>query len=463
MKGLETLKKDMKENYIFSKKTLIYLIMPLIVEQLLAVAVGMADTIMVASVGESGVSAVSLVDSVNILLINIFAALATGGAVVAGQYIGRNQNEKASRAGEQLIVFVTLISLVIMAVMYAGRSFILNVVFGSIEPIVAEYANTYMMIVFASIPFIAVYNSGAALFRAMGNSRITMKTSLIMNTINVVGNAILIYGFRMGVEGVAIPTLLSRAVAAVIIVLLLRDESLVIHISKPFKYKFDGKMVKNILQIGIPNGIENSMFQLGKILLLSVVSGFGTAAITANAVANTVTAFQFLPGAAIGLGLVTVVSQCVGAGDYDQARYYTKVLHKYAYMALAMINGIIILSSPFILKLYNLSPETAVLARKIIIFYGINACLVWPLGFTLPNTLRAANDVRYAMIISIGSMWITRIGLGILFARYLGFGMFGVWIAMICDWYVRAAFFIRRYRGHKWQEKTALSMQKNVE
>lgn len=261
MKGFEILKKDIKENYIFSKKTLIYLIVPLIIEQLLGVAVGMADTVMVASVGESGVSAVSLVDSVNILLINIFAALATGGAVVAGQYIGRNQSKEASQSGEQLIVFVTLISLVIMAVMYAGRSFILNVVFGSIEPLVAEYANTYMMIVFASIPFIAIYSSGAALFRAMGNSKVTLKVSLIMNTINVVGNAILIYGFRMGVEGVAIPTFLSRAVAAIIIVLLLRDENLVIHISKPFKYRLDGKMMKSILHIGVPNGVENSMFQ----------------------------------------------------------------------------------------------------------------------------------------------------------------------------------------------------------
>ncbi|MDR7857429.1 MATE family efflux transporter [Tissierella sp.] len=447
------IEKDTKKNYIFSRKNLIYLILPLIVEQLLAVAVGMADTVMVASVGERAVSAVSLVDSINILLINIFGALATGGAVVAGQYIGRNESKKASEAGEQLIVFVTLISLVIMALMYAARSFILNVVFGSIEPLVAEYANTYMMIVFASIPFIAIYNSGAALFRAMGNSQITMKTSLIMNTINVVGNAILIYGFRMGVEGVAIPTLLSRAVAAIIIVLLLRDKNLTIHISKPFKYKFNRKMVKNILQIGVPNGIENSMFQLGKILLLSVVSGFGTAAITANAVAGTVTGFQFLPAAAIGLGLVTVVSQCVGAGDYDQARYYTKVLLKYAYIALAIVNGIIILSSSFILKVYNLSPDTAALARKIIIFYGINACIAWPVGFTLANTLRAAKDVRYAMIVSVGSMWITRIGLGILFARYLDFGMFGVWMAMICDWYVRAGFFIHRYRGNKWEKK----------
>ncbi len=447
------MKNGIKENYIFSRKDIIYLIIPLIVEQLLAVAVGMADTIMVSRVGERAVSAVSLVDSINILLINIFAALATGGAVVAGQYIGAKDNENATRAGEQLIVFVTLISLATMVLMYAGRSFILNVVFGSIEPLVAEYANTYMMIVFASIPFIAIYNSGAALFRAMGNSKITMKTSLIMNAINVVGNGMLIYGFHMGVEGVAIPTLLSRAVAAIIIIALLRDESLIIHISKSFKFKLEGKMVKNILRIGIPNGIENSMFQLGKIMLLSVVSTFGTVSITANAVANTITAFQVLPGAAIGLGLVTVVSQCVGARDYDQARFYTRLLHKYTYIAIAFLNGIIILSCSYILKIYNLSPQTAALARKVIVFFGIHASLVWPLAFALPNTLRAANDVRYAMIISVGSMWITRIGFGILFAKYLGFGMFGVWVGMICDWYIRAAFFIHRYRGSKWEEK----------
>ena len=451
------MKEGIQDHYLFSKKQLLYLILPLIVEQLLAVAVGMADTIMVASVGEMAVSAVSLVDSISILLINVFAALATGGAVVAGQYIGRNKPDKASEAGEQLIVFVTFISLIIMAIMYLGRGFILNVVFGKIEAQVAEYALTYMNIVFASIPFIAIYNSGAALFRAMGNSQVTMKTSLIMNTINVVGNAILIFGVKMGVAGVAIPTLISRAVAAIIIIVLIRNEKLQIHIKKPFKYKYNKTMVRDILQIGVPNGVENSMFQLGKIMLLSVISTFGTTSITANAVANNITGFQFLPGAAIGLGLVTVVSQCVGAEDYEQARYYTKLLHKYAYGALIVLNSIIILTIPYILKIYNLSPETSELAKRVIIFYGINVAIVWPLGFTLPNTLRAAKDVQYSMVISIGSMWIVRIGLGVLFAKYMGMGMFGVWLAMICDWYVRAAFFVYRYKGKKWEEKAAFS------
>lgn len=441
---------------MFSRKTIMYLLMPLIIEQFLAVAVGMADTVMVSSVGESGVSAVSLVDAINILLINVFAALATGGAVVAGQNIGRKKLDKANEAGEQLILFVTLVSIAIMALMYIGRNFILDTVFGSIEPMVRDYANRYMMIVFASIPFIAVYNSGAALFRTMGNSKISMITSIIMNTINVVGNGILIYGVKMGVEGVAIPTLISRAVAAIIIVVLLKNEDLALHISKSFKYRLDKNVIKEILYIGIPNGIENSMFQLGKIMLLSVVATFGTASITANAVANNVTAFQFLPGAAIGLGMVSIVSQSIGAEDFKAARYYTKLLLKYAYISLIAINIVIIGSMPIILKMYNLSAETTALARKIILFYGINTCIVWPLGFTLPNSLRAAKDVRYTMFVSVGSMWIVRIGLGVLFAKVLGFGMFGAWMGMFIDWYVRATFYIIRYRGDKWQLKSIL-------
>ena len=429
------------------------LLIPLMIEQFLAVAVGIADSIMVASVGESAVSAVSLVDSINILLINIFAALATGGAVVAGQFIGQNRSDKSCRAGEQLLVFVTFISLIIMAIMYVGRGFILNVVFGGITPEVASYSNTYMLIVFASIPFMALYNSGAALFRAMGNSKITMITSIIMNAINVVGNAVLIYGFRMGVEGVAVPTLISRAVAAVIILVLLRNQELLIHISSPFTYKYDKDMVHNILHIGIPNGVENSMFQMGKILLLSVVAGFGTASITANAVSNSISSFGILPGAAIGLGLITVVSQCVGAGDYDQVRYYTKKLLKYSYFSLIILNLGIILATPAILRLYNLSQETAAMARQVIIFHSVNACFIWALSFTLPNTLRASNDARYTMVVGVGSMWTIRIGFGIFLARFMNMGMFGVWVAMIIDWVVRSAFFLARYLGHKWEYK----------
>jgi len=446
------MEKSIQKKYIFSNSMLKKLIIPLIIEQFLAVAVGMADSIMIASVGETAVSAISLVDSVNILLINIFAALATGGAVVAGQYIGREDNDKARKSGEQLLVFVASISVIIMAIMYFGRTFILNVVFGKIEPAVAAYANTYMLIVFASIPFIAIYSSGAALFRAMGNSKVTMITSIVMNVINIIGNAICIYGLKMGVEGVAIPTLVSRAVAAIMIVILLKNKSLIIHITKPFNYKLDKTMVRKILSIGIPNGVENSMFQLGKILLLSIVAGRGTTSITANAVANAVTSFQILPGLSVSLALVTVVSQCVGAGEYQQARYYTKKLLKYTYVFMICLNIVIILGLPFIVDMYHLSAETASMAKQVIIFYGIFACLMWPISFTLPNTLRAANDVRYTMIVGVGSMWIFRIGFGILLTKYMNFGMFGVWVAMFIDWIVRSILFVIRYKGNKWEK-----------
>lgn len=442
---------QLQKDYLFTNKDLVQLLMPLMIEQFLAVAVGMADSIMVASVGESAVSAVSLVDSIIILLINIFAALATGGAVVAGQYIGQRQNEKAVNAGEQLIVFVGFISLIVMALMYAGKGFILNVVFGSIDISVYTYANTYLLITFLSIPFIAVYNSGAALFRAMGNSKITMITSIIMNFINLLGNAILIYGLGMGVEGVAIPTLLSRALAAFIIVFLLRNEELIIHLRKKFKYKYNKDMVKDILKIGIPNGIESSMFQLGKIMLLSVIAGFGTVSITANAVANSVTAFEILPGMAVGLGLITVISQCVGAGDYEQVRYYTKKLLVVAYICMILMIIIIMILSPYILKAYNLSNETAALAGKVLLFYGICACFLWPVSFTLPNALRASNDARYTMIVGVSSMWIVRFGFGIILSKHFNIGMFGVWIAMILDWVVRSIFFVYRYKGSKWE------------
>lgn len=447
---------ELKESHILNNRALMALILPLMVEQFLAVAVGLADSIMVASVGESAMSAVSLVDSVIILLINIFAALATGGAVVAGQYIGQQRLEKANESGNQLLVFVTFISIIIMALMYFGRGFILNVVFGNIDVDVANYAETYLLIVFSSIPFIALYSSGAALFRAMGNSKITMVVSSIMNAINVIGNAILIYGLHMGVEGAAIPTLVSRVVAALLIVGFLKNDSMLIHISKPFKYRYNKKMVRDILHIGIPNGVENSMFQLGKILLLSIVAGFGTASITANAVGNTIASFEILPGASVGLGLITVVSRCVGAGDYEMARYYTKKLLGYTYIASILLNIGIILVLPYVLEIYNLSAETAAMAKQVIIFHSVNTCLIWPLAFTLPNTLRASNDVRYTMIVGVGSMWIFRVGFGIILAKYMGFGMFGVWVAMIVDWIARTISFTIRYKGRRWETKNKI-------
>lgn len=446
-------KKIDTKDFLFSNKALMILIVPLIVEQFLAILVGMADSIMIASVGEAAVSGVSLVDSVMILLINIFAALATGGAVVCGQYLGKRDRENACESSTQLVWFITILAVFIMIFMYILKQFILTKVFGSIDAEVMGHANTYLLIVSASIPFIALYNAGAAIFRSMGNSKVSMKVSILMNLINVCGNAILIYIFHFGTAGVAIPTLVSRIVAAVVIVILLLNKNNTLYIKRSFKYKPRFDMIKSILYIGVPNGLESSMFQLGKIIVLSLVSTFGTYAIAANAVANVVASFQILSGMAVSLAITTVISRCVGAGEYKQARYYTRKLLKITYVCVAILVLFIFLILPLILKAYNLSDITALEASKILILHGCCAIIIWPTAFNIPSALRAAGDVKYCMIVSIVSMWVCRIIFSYILGKYMGFGVFGVWIAMILDWVVRSIFFIIRYRGSKWENK----------
>lgn len=445
-----------RSHYLFDNKALTALIIPLIVEQLLAVLVGMADSIMVANVGEAAVSGVSLVDNIMVLLINIFAALATGGAVVAGQYLGQKREKDACIAAKQLIWFIFLCSVGITAIVYLGRNFILHSVFGAIDADVMSSANTYLMIVTASIPFIALYNGGAAIFRAMGNSKVSMQVSIVMNVINVAGNAILIYGFHRGTESVAIPTLVSRMVAAILILGLLCNQTRVLHLEKTLRYHLNGSMVKRILNIGVPNGLENSMFQLGKILVLSLVSTFGTSAIAANAVSNAVALFQILPGMAISLAVTTVISRCVGAGDYEQAKYYTRKLLKITYCCMAVTVALIFAVLPLIMKVYNLSAGTSAESEKILLFHGCSAILVWPIAFNLPAVFRASGDVRYSMITSIVSMWIFRIAFSYILGKYMGIGVFGVWIAMIIDWCFRAILFVYRYFSGKWQGRSAV-------
>lgn len=443
---------------MFDNQMLVKLIIPLIIEQFLTVTVGMADSVMIASVGEAAVSGVSLVDTVNILLINVFAAMATGGAVVAGQYLGQKRQKEACKAADQLVLFITFFSIIIMVLMYLCKNWILHGVFGKIDSDVMGYANTYLVIVSLSIPFIALYNGGAALFRTMGNSNISMIITLIMNIINVIGNAILIYRFQMGIAGAAIPTLFSRIVAAVLIIVLLRKQDLLVHLTKPFQFKLNFHFIKKILRIGVPNGLENSMFQLGKILVLSLVAGFGTASIAANAVSNTIANFQILPGMAIGLATITVVSRCVGAGDYEQVRFYTRKLLRITYLSMILINIIIDLGLPLILWIYNLTPETGMITKQLILYHSICCVTIWPFSFTLPNTLRASNDVRFCMVTSIVSMWVWRIAFSFVLAQFLHLGVFGVWVAMTIDWLFRAICFAIRYRGSKWQLKKYVNL-----
>lgn len=448
---MRTKAKTDRSNYLFDNHALAALIIPLVIEQLLAILVGMADSIMIANVGEAAVSGVSLVDQVMILVIQIFSALATGGAVVTGQYLGQKNQKKACESAMQMVWFITLCAAVIMIGVYIGKYWILHGVFGQIDSEVRRHANTYLLIVTASIPFIALYNCGAAVFRTMGNSEVSMRISVIMNVINVGGNALLIYGFHRGAEGVAIPTLISRAVAAVIITVKLLNQENAVHIERTICYRLDWPMVKKILSIGIPNGMENSMFQLGKIIVLSLISTFGTYAIAANAVVNAVTLFSCLPGMSITLAVTTVISRCVGAGDYEQVKYYNRKLLMIIHTGMMVSVGLVFLTLPWIIRAYHLSDVTAEVTKQIIYFHGICTIFFWPAAFSLPTTFRAAGDARACMIISILSMWIFRIIFSYILGRYMEMGVFGVWIAMIIDWLFRGLCFGIRYFGGKWK------------
>ena len=436
---------------LYSNKDLKKLIVPLIIEQTLAIAVGMADTIMVSAAGEAAVSGVSLVDTVNILLINVFSALATGGAVVAGHYLGQKHKEEASKVAWQILMFAASLALVISVFFIAFHDTLLRLMFGQIETAVMEAAKTHLIITALSFTGLAVYNSCAAVFRAMNNARVTMWVSLLINAVNLVGNAVCIYGLKWGVAGAAVPTTVSRYVGAIVILVMMFNPARDINFCGQVRFRFNPVLIKRILYIAVPNGLENSMFQLGKILVLSVVSTMGTSAIAANAVGNTLASWNILFGSAINLGLVSVSAVCIGAGEIEQTRYYTRKMMKRAISLTAVMSAILFFTVPFLVRLYNLGPEASQMAIQVMRFHNIMAVLFWVPSFTVPNTLRSAGDVIWTMAIAIFSMWIFRIGASYLFTYVFHLGLLGVWAAMVVDWIFRAACYAVRYRGHRWE------------
>lgn len=441
---------------MFSRKDLFRLILPLIVEQLLAATIGMMDTLMVSSAGEAAISGVSLVDSINILLINIFSALATGGAIVAAQYLGRGDEQNANRAAKQLLLVVSALSAGITLVCLAFRPMIVHGLFGAAEQAVLDNSLIYFFWTSLSYPFLAVYNGCAALFRSMGNSRISMEASILMNLTNVAGNALLIYAFHMGVAGAAIATLFSRVLGAGIMLVLLRNPHNVIHLDSVFRLGYHPAMIKSILGIGVPTGLENGMFQIGKILVQGLVATLGTTAISANAVSNSIATFALIPGGAIGLAMVTVVGQCVGAGDYRQARYYITRLVALSTALLLGFNAVVALLHQPIIQCFSISEQTFALTRGIVLTHCVASTLIWSLSFTLPNGLRAANDVKFTMAVSVFSMWVFRIGFSYLLVSAFHFTVVGVWLAMYIDWFFRSLLFTFRFLGDKWQAKRLL-------
>ena len=449
------MRQTVTENRLFSKKDLRKLIIPLILEQTLAITVGMADTMMISSAGEAAVSGVSLVDMFNNLIISVLAALATGGAVVTSQCIGAGRREEACRSARQLVFTEAAITIGISVLVLLFHRQILGLFFGQIETDVMQNAIIYLIISVFSFPLLAVYDSCAALYRSMGNAQITLKISLLMNVINVVGNAIGVYVLKLGVAGVAIPSLVSRGVAGVVLFTLLHNPDNLVFLTRG-KFKVDATIVKRILFIGIPSGIENGIFQLGRVLVVSIIAAFGTSQIAANGVANSLDSMGCIVGQAMSLAIITVIGRCVGAGEEGQVRYYTKKLLGETYFYTAVINSIILLLLPWILQIYGLGEETTRLSYILVMIHDGMAIFLWPASFVLPNMLRACNDVKYTMVVSIFSMITFRIGFSYLFGVHMGWMAVGVWAAMVIDWVFRVICFVGRYLAGTWRKKCGL-------
>ncbi len=434
---------------MFTKKQILSIVMPLMIEQLLTILVGMADTVMVSSVGEAAVSGVSLVDQFNMVLLTLFSSFAAGGAVLCSQNLGKGDLHRASTYAKQLLLSNLLLSVFVSVIVLVFNRGILQLLYGSVEPAVMENAEKYFFITTLSLPFFAVYNALAASFRAEGNSRISMYSSVLMNIINVVGNAIGIYALRAGVYGVAVPTLLSRVAGAAMMCYAMRHSNGKIRFAFLQDNKLNLKMISEIYGFGIPMGMENALFQFGKVMLASLVSILGTSAVASYAIANKIVNFTYLPGMAIGMAVPAIVGQCMGAGEYKQAKQNAYRLLGIQYITLLpIVLGLTVFASQ-ITSWFSLSPEASRYCADMV---RINNYMMWihPFAFMILNVFRAASDVRFPMVISVLTMFIFRVGLSYLFVLAFDTGVIGVYYAMVIDWVVRAIIYAIRFFTDKW-------------
>ena len=442
----------MKQQHMFTNRMIRSLLIPVVLEQLLNSIMGTADTMMVSNVGSAAISAVSLVDSINILVIQAFSALAAGGAIVCAQYIGQQNQERANESARQVLFIITLISIVVSAICLGFKKPLLRLIFGSVEADVMRASEIYFFYTALSFPFIALYDAAASIFRAQDNTKGPMTISMISNIMNIVGNAIMIWGFHMGVAGAAIATLISRVFCALVVLIQLRRERQPIVVRDYLKIRPDWPMIGRILGIGIPSGVENSMFQLGKLAIQSTVSTLGTVAIAAQAMTNILENLNGIAGIGVGVGLMTIVGQCMGANRKDEAVYYIKKLSVIAEVTIIVSCLLVFILTRPVTMLGGMEKTSADMCWHMVMWITIVKPIMWVSAFVPAYGLRAAGDVKFSMISSCAVMWLCRFCLSVLLIRGLGFGPMGVWIGMFADWTVRAVLFTWRFHSRKWLE-----------
>lgn len=437
---------------MFSNQDLKAMIVPLFLEQLLVMLVGIIDTFVVSYVGESAVSGVSLVNSFNTIFIYLFTALASGGAVVISQYLGNKDQDNTMKSSSQLLMFSTIFSIVLAILVLIFNESLLRLLFGKVEDSVMQACVTYLRISAYSYPALAIYNAGASLYRSMGKTKMTMYISIISNIINVIGNMIGVFVLHAGVAGVAYPSLIARAFSAIAITVLLFNQKYEAHYVKKWIFNYDKDMLKKILNIAVPNGLENGIFQLVKVALSSVVALFGTYQIAANGVAQSIWSLAALIGSAMGPVFITVIGQCMGANDIEAAQYYFKKLMKLTVVLSIAWNLFILAITPLFMQFYNLSSQTKDLILILVIIHNLFNTIAFPFSGPLSNGLRATGDVKYTMIVSIASTIFGRFVFSIIFAIYFNMGVIGIALAMCLDWSVRGIIFYFRFKSNKWTE-----------
>ena len=441
----------------FSNTDLKNMIVPLFAEQLLVLLVGIADTMIVSYTGEAAVSGVSLVNMVNTIFIYLFTALASGGAVVISQYIGRQEPAQAGKAASQLLVFSSLLSLILTGLVLAGNRYLLKALFGGVEPDVMEAGILYLRISAYSYPALAVYNAGVALYRSLGKTKTTMKISLISNIINLIGNLIGVFILKAGVAGVAYPSLIARVYSALAITWLCFRESSGICYRKQWILLWDKTLLAQILHIAVPNGIEKGLFQLIKVALSSIVAMFGTYQIAANGVAQSIWSMAALCGLTMSPVFITVIGQCMGAGDIEDAQYYFKKLTKIALGISTLWNGLVFAATPLLMQAYALERETKQLVIRLVFIHNLFNATAFPICGAMSSGLRAAGDVKYTSLVSILSTTAGRLTLSFLLGSVCNLGVIGIAIAMCCDWTIQAILYIRRFYSGKWKQFQVVS------
>ena len=440
----------------FSNAALKAMIIPLVIEQLLQMVVGLADTMMVSYAGEAVVAGVGLDTMIYTIFIYLFTAVSAGGAVVVSQYIGSRNRENADLGASQIFHLAGVLSLVCMALMLLFGSALLQAMYPATEAETMEACKTYMWIVSLSFPANALYNAGAAVYRSMGQTRVTMWVSLTANLVNVAGNAVGIFVLKAGTAGVAWPTTISWYIAAIIMTGLCLKKKEGVSIHPKDVLRLNGGMAKKILGVAIPNSVENTLFQAAKVVLGMLVATFGTSQIAANTTGQTFWSLAACMGVSMGTVFITVIGQCIGAGDTEAAEWYIRKLTRLSLVLAIAWNIIVMALTPVLLPLYDLTAETKRLILIIVAIHNLFSALVQPFSGPLSSGLRAAGDVKFTMWASIFATVVCRTFLSFLLAQWLDMGVIGIALAMVLDWCIKAALDIWRFRSGKWKDKKVI-------